>query len=391
MAANERKQIISLPLKFVFTEEGSSALLRQNVKINRLKMGDQTENYGVLLDKVTPDFLQRMIMMDYISKIEVSGVEPIESRSDIIEISKLIVFSILYRHYADISLEQILTSNLVKQWNHLNPSLVIDEKTQFKEGLLQTFMERHAEELTKIQQELVDPVYKGIESDTELEQDEKEHRREILQGLSSSIPPLAWFALLKFSNTHDFSILLRAIRIRLTETLKKANIAEYVSLMLMELATNIGNLNIQKEAGLLYGKEKIDVKQVIQDPKLRLPVIESLRKKNNLLTFSWKLGGTSLAIGTRGRFQVVLYDQDINFVATRESIAQTKAADVRRFNLSEFYQKLHNSGSDLDLGMFYLSFLDEACNNMGIKFESMVNQSQFSGMGQTITTLTFTL
>ena len=391
MTANDRKQFISLPLKFVFTEAGASALIRQNVKINRLKMGDQTENYGVLLDKITPDFLQRMIMMDYISKIEVSGVEPVESRSDIIELSKLIVYSILDRNYAEVSLEQLLASNPVKQWNHLNPSLVIDEKTQFKEGLLESFIERNTGELAEIQKELLEPVYGSIENDVSLEQEEKEHRRDILNGLVSSIYPLAWFTILKFRTSRDFPTLLRAVRLCLVESLNKSNIAEYASLMLMELASNIENLNIQKEAKILYGKEGIDIKQVIQDPKLRFPVIESLRKKNSLLTFSWKLGGTSLAIGTRGRFQVVLYDQDINFAVTKESIAQSKTADARRFNLSEFYQKLHKSGNDLDLGMFYLSFLDEACNNMGIKFESMVNQSQYLGTGQTITTLTFIL
>ena len=391
MAQGERRQLISLPLKFVFTEAGASALLRQNIKINRLKMGDQTEDYGVFLDKVTPDFLQRMIMMNYISKIEVSGVEPVESRTDIIELSKLIVFSILFRNFADVSLEQLLASNPVKQWNHLNPSLVIDEKTQFKEGLLQSFIEQHPEELNDIQKELLDPIHKNIDNDTSLEQEEKDHKKEILQNMFSSVHPLGWFTLLKFRKTRDFHLLLRAARLCLVESLKKTNLAEYSSLMLLELASNIVNVNIQKEAKQLYGYENLDVKQLIQDPKLRLPVIESLRKKNNLLTFSWKLGGTSLAIGTRGRFQVVLYDQDINFVATRESMAQSKSADVKRFNLSEFYKKLHQSGSDLDLGIFYLSFLDEACNNMGIRFESMVSQSQYSGMGQTITTLTFIL
>ena len=391
MAANERKQFISLPLKFVFTEAGSSALLRQNVKINRLKMGDQTENYGVFMDKITPEFLQRMVMMNYISKIEVSGVEPVQSKTDIIELSKLIVSSILFRNFADVSLEQILASEPVKQWNHLNPSLVIDEKTQFKDGLLESFIERHPDELSEVQQELLDPIFKTIDNDTALEPDEKEHRRSMLYSMISSTHHLGWFTILKFQAARDFNILLRIMRRCLSEFLRKTNIAEYSSLMLMELASNIININIQKESKRLYQNKKLDARQVIQDPQLRLPVIESLRNKNSLLSFSWKLGGTSHSIGTRGRFQVVLYDQDINFVATKETHAQSKSADVRRSNLSEFYKKLSQSGNDLDLGMFYLSFLDEACNNMGIKFESMVNQTQSSGMGQTITTLTFIL
>ena len=391
MGTVTQKQFISLPLKFVFTDEGASALIRQNVQIKRIKMGDQTEDYGVPVDKVTPGFLQRMIMMDYISKIEVSGVEPVESRSDIIELSKLIVLSILFRNYAEVSKEQLLISEPVKKWNYANPSMVIDDKTQFKEGMLKTYMEQHTDDLAEIQRELLAPIYQNIDKDTSMQADEKENRREILHSLLSASFPLSWFVLLKFHKNADFHFLLRTTRLCMVESLKKSNIVEYCSLMLMELASNIVNLNIQKEAKLLYKTEQMHIKTVIQDPHLRLPVIDSLRKKNSLLTFSWKLGRTSQAIGTRGRFQVVLYDQDINYTDTRESIAQSKTADVRRFNLSEFYRRLYSDGNDLNLGIFYLSFLDEACNNMGIKFETMVNQSQYSGQGQTITTLTFSL
>ncbi|MDR0447256.1 MAG: hypothetical protein LBH07_01155 [Treponema sp.] len=391
MAENKQKQFIALPLKFVFTDMGASTLINQNVRINRLKMGDQTDNYGVFMDKITPDFLQRMILMDYISKIEVSGVEPVESRSKIIELSKLIVFSILYRNFAKVSQNQILASEPVKRWNKANPAMIIDEKTAFKEGQVQSFMERQAKEISEIKYGLLEPLFKNIETDSELQDDEKELHREILELFLSSFYPIAWFALLKFHKSNDFEVLNKIVMNCLKESLKKINIAEYCSLMIMELATNIGNLNIQKEAKLLYKTGIVNIKQIVLDPKLRLPVIESLRKKNNLLTFSWKLGGTSGAVGTKGKFQIELYDHDFHYTATKESVAQSKTADARRFDLSEFYQKLNDSGNDLDLGMFYLTFLDEACANMGIKFETMVFQSHHSGAGQTITTLTFSL
>ena len=386
MAQSERKSLIELPLKFVFTEEGSSSLINQNVRINRLKMGDQTENYGVLLDKISPAFLQRMITADYISKIEVSGVEAVESRGDIAELSKLIVWSVLYRSYAETALEMVLGADPVKQWNHGNPSLVIDEKTRFKDGMVQSFIERHEEELAAIRGEILDPIYRNIDGDESFLPEDRAARREILANYLAAVYPLTWFVILKFRKTREFPYLLRDLRLGLAEFLRKSNIAEYAALMLLELAANIENLNIQKEARLLYKTSHVDLKTLLVDPKLRLPVIESLRRNNRLLAFSWKL-----STGKRGRFQVMLYDQDINYEETRGNFEAAGSADTSRFNLSEFYKKLHKSGDDLDLGIFYLSFLDEACDKMGIKFESMVNQTQFSGAGQTITTLTFTL
>jgi hypothetical protein len=363
--------------------------MNQNVKINRLKMGDQSDEYGISLETVIPASLERMIMADYISKIEVAGVEPVSSRTEIIDLSKLIIFSILYHTYSLVSLEQILGTEPVKKWNHVNPSQVIDEKTQFKEGAVQQYLQDNADELTEIQKEILEPVYTSITNDETLLPDERQGRTRILQNFLFFANPLTWFVLLRFHKSREYLFLIRDVRLCLREFLRKSNVAEYATLMLMELASNIENINILKEAKLFYKTDRVHIHKVLQDPNLRMPVIEEMRKKNMLLTFSWKLGGTSMAIGTRGRFQMILYDQDVNYKETRETMEATKAADVKRYNLSEYYKKLHNSGNELELGMFYLSFLDEACETMGIKFESMVNQSQY--MGQTITTLTFTL
>ncbi|MDR2072401.1 MAG: hypothetical protein LBP60_03085 [Spirochaetaceae bacterium] len=390
MSINTRSTNIELPIKLIFTEEGSTALLTQKVKFSRFKMGDMSEEYGLSLDKVVPASLQRMIMADYISKIEVFGVEPVSNRSEIIDLSELIIYSILYRKYTFVSLEQILKTEPVKKWNHANPFQIIDEKTQFKEGSIQNFLSTRGEELAEIQKELAEPVYDTIAGDTALLEDEKKNRILITQNFITFAHPLVWFVLLKFNKSSDYLPLLREVRRCLAEFIKKSNIAEYTALMLMELASNIENLNILREAKLLYKTERVEIQRVLQDPKLRLPVIEELRKKNNLLSFSWKLGGTSLtAIGTRGRFQVFLYDQDANYKETRESLDATKAANVAKYNLSEYYKQLHKNGNDLELGIFYLSFLSEACETMGIKFESVVSQTQYTG--KTITTLSFGL
>jgi hypothetical protein len=388
MSINNRTTNIELPIKLIFTEDGSSALLTQRIKFSRFKMGDMSEEYGLSLDKVVPASLQRMIMADYISKIEVAGVEPLSNRPEIIDLSELIIYSILYRKYTFVSLEQILKTEPVKKWNHANPFQIIDGKTQFKEGTVQSFLSAREAELAAVQRELMEPVYDGINSDTSLLKDEKKNRTLIARNFVNFAHPLVWFVLLKFGGTSDYHPLVREVRRCLVEFLKKSNIAEYTALMLMELASNIENLNILREAKLLYKTERVDIQRVLQDPKLRLPVIEELRKKNNLLTFSWKLGGASLtAIGTRGRFQVFLYDQDANYKEIRESMDATKAADAAKYNLSEYYRQLHKSGNDLELGMFYLSFLSEACESMGIKFESVVSQTQYTG--KTITTLSF--
>jgi hypothetical protein len=363
--------------------------MRQKVKMNRLKMGDNTEDFGVSLEKVTPSSLQRMILSDYISKLEISGVDPVESRAEIIDLSKLIIFSVLYTQFNYESLSRILNSGVVKKWNHANPFSVIDEKTQFKEESLRQFLSGHKTELEAIRKDLFDPLADSIEKDDHLLADEKKQQIQLAEKLLTFANSLIWFILLKFRSDKDYLFLIRDVRLCLLEFMKKSIIAEYAALMIIELACNIENLNLLREAKLFYRTTRIDMHRVLQDPNIRVPLLEELKKKNSLITFSWKIGGSDTSIGTRGRFQVILYDKEVNYREIRENLEATKTADITRFNLSDYYKQLLKQGNDLDLGMYYLSFLNEACENVGVKFESIVNEVQNSDL--TITALSFAM
>jgi hypothetical protein len=389
MPPEQKKTIFELPLKFVFTEEGSSMLMHQKVKFTRLKMGDNTEDYGVFLDKVVPASVQRMLMAGYISKIEVSGIETVAARKEILDLSKLIVFSLLYAQYGDASFAQIVSAEPVKRWNHANPFSVIDGKTQFKEGSVRNYLKDYESELSEITGELLNPLNKTIAGDESLLEDEKKLQMMMAEKLLGFADPLMWFVLIKFRSDPGYLFLLRDARLCLAEYLKKTRIAEYAALLIVELAQNIENINILKEAQIFYKNKYVKLFKILQEPQFRIPVINQMREKNNLITISWKIGGTSTSIGTKGKLQVVLYDREINYREMRDSFEATKSADIARNSLIEYYNRLLANGNDLELGMYYLSYLDEACEKVGIKFESMVNQIPLSDV--TMTTLSFGL
>ncbi|MDR0402604.1 MAG: hypothetical protein LBH35_03340 [Treponema sp.] len=389
MPLEQKKTIFELPFKFVFTEEGSSMLIRQKVKFTRFRMGDNTEDYGVSFDKVVPAAVQRMLMAGYISKIEVSGIETVAARKELIDLSKLIVFSLIYAQYGYASFAQVVSADPVKKWNHANPFSVIDEKTQFKEGSVRDYLKEHKDELSEITLELVNPLGDSIAGDESLLEDEKKLQLMMVEKLLAFADPLMWFVLIKFKSDPGYRFLLRDTRLCLAEYLKKTRIAEYAALLIVELAQNIENINMLKEARILYKNKYVKLFKILQEARFRVPVIEQMRKKNNLITISWKIGGAGTSIGTRGKLQVVLYDREINYKEMRGSFEATRSADITRNSLIEYYNRLLASGNDLELGMYYLSYLNEACEKVGIKFESMVNQIPLSDV--TMTTLSFGL
>jgi hypothetical protein len=68
-------------------------------------------------------------------------------------------------------------------------------------------------------------------------------------------------------------------------------------------------------------------------------------------------------------------------------VEATKSADITRRNFIDFYESLAKNGHDSTLGMYYLSYLTEACERVGLRFEPIVNQ--VAGSNVSFTTFSF--
>ena len=117
----ERKSVIDLPVKLVLTEEGTSFFIRKGKNLKKFKLADNVEEYGIILDTFSPASLQRMMLVDYISKVEISKSEFMSSRQEIMDLSKLVVYSMLYRQYDACVFARVLASDVIKKWNQPQP------------------------------------------------------------------------------------------------------------------------------------------------------------------------------------------------------------------------------------------------------------------------------
>jgi hypothetical protein len=191
---------------------------------------------------------------------------------------------------------------------------------------------------------------------------------------------------MKFYKAEGFPEILSAIRSTLNEYMEKSKIAEYISLIVMELAINCENNNLRKEASISYrGLE--DSERLVYDNEIRAKIIQELIRKNELVFISWKLGGGSTSIGKQGRIQITLYNKNDEFQEVKENIETKKSANVNKKSLIDFYRELPEGQEGTDLGLYYLSYLDDACKKVNVKFESLVNQ--YSSSDLTVINLIF--
>jgi hypothetical protein len=375
----ERKSIIDLPLKLVLTDEGTTFFIRNNKKINKFKLADNKEEYGLFLDKFSPASIQRMLLIDYIAKVEISKSEFMTSRQEIMDLSKLVVYGILYRQYDTYIFNRVLTSELIKKWNRLNPANIIDEKTKINNDYLQNILKEKKAEISEIKQQILSPLYAHISRNTALLPEEKNIQLLLSEKYLNNLRPFIWFIVTKFKGADGYDQLLKDIRTSLAEYMERSKIAEYVSLMIMELAMNAENSNLKREAKNMF-KGTVDINAVLFDPNIRKQVIEALERKRELVYLSWQLGSRSASIGTQGKLQITLYNKESEYREMKASIDDKKSADLKKKTLMDFYREIPDGESNTELGLYYLSYLSEACEKVNVKFESLVNQIKSSDL-----------
>lgn len=375
MATAEKKRILDLPIKLVLTQEGSTFFIKQNKKLLRFTLAGNVEEYGISLDSFIPDNIQRLILANYISKIEISQAELVSSRQEIMDLSKLIVFSLLYRQYDAFIFKQILASPVIKKWNRLNPTSIIDEKSHINQQYLADLLKKNEDIIYQTKKEILEPLYTFINKATGMRAEDKNMKLFLGEKFLNNLRPFTWFIITKFKNAPDFDLIVRTIRTSLNEYMDKTKIAEFTSLLLMELIQSAENMNMRNAAKVLF-QHKENLQETLYDPKVRQLIIAELKRKDEKVFVSWKIGGGSnTSIGTQGKMQISLYNRAKSAEAVKENLNDMKKADVKRNSLIDFY-KAQPEGSDVcSLGMYYISYLIEQCEKVNVHFESNASKS----------------
>jgi len=381
-----KKLMLDLPLKLILTEAGASNFISHKKNLKRIKLADNVEEYGVSLNKFSPQSIQNMLLLEYISKIEISMSEFVSKRQEVMDLSKLIVYSVLYKQFDREIFQAFIASDCVRRHNRQNPAQLIDEKTNMGEMKLRQILSTKNGLIEQTRKAILAPIWKAIISNKDYSPEEKNVYLLTSEKLMNRLGLMNWYIITKFSKDENYSELLSSIRSLLTRYMDKSKVAEYISVMVMELALNNENANIRKEAQTMYA-DRDDISTLVLDPDVRKKIVRELESKHEQVFLSWKIGGGSSSVGKQGRLHITLYNKDDEFQEVKENFEMKAQADTAKRSLVDFYRELPEGQEGTDLGMYYLSYLDDACKKVNVKFESLVNQ--FTASGLTVINLIF--
>lgn len=386
MCAASKKFMLELPLKIILTESGTSNFISHKKKLLRFRLADNVDEYGVSLNKFSPQSIQSMILLDYISKIEISMPEFVSARQEIMDLSKLIVYSILYKQFDSEVYSALIQCECVRKHNRANPSKLIDERSSIPLKQLRIALANKGAAIDQIRKKVLEPIWGGIMDNKDYSAEEKNIYMLMSEKFMNRLSLMCWYVLTLFYKNDDFNEMLLVIRKFLNSYMEKSKVAEYTSVMVMELALNSENTNIKKEARNMYPGEE-DVNMLVLDPDTHTKIVNELKRKHELVSLSWKIGGSTTSLGKQGRLQITLYNKDDEFQDVKENIEEKKSANTNKRSLIDFYRDIPEGEQGTDLGLYYLSYLDDACKKVNVRFESLVNQ--FSSSDLTVIDLIF--
>lgn len=386
MCASNKKFMLELPLKIILTEDGASNFISHKKRLLRFRLADNVDEYGIYMNKFSPQSIQNMLLLDYISKIEMSMPEFASSRQEIMDLSKIIVYSLLYKRFDRDIYAAILQCECIRTYNRKNPAHIIDERTKMSEKQLRTTLITKDQAINSTRKQILDPVWKEICENKDYSIEEKNVYMLMSEKFMNRLSLMNWYVMTLFQKSDGFDEMITAIRNVLSSYMEKSRVAEYISVMLMELALGNENTNLRKEAKNMFPNEE-DINMLLMEPESRAKIVKELQRKKVLVSVSWKLGGSSMAIGTQGRLQITLYNKNDEFQEVKDNIEEKAAADTNKRSLVDFYRDMPEGEEGTDLGLYYLSYLDDACKKVNVKFESMVNQ--FASSDLTVMNLIF--
>jgi hypothetical protein len=369
----QRSPQIDLPLKITLTPQGVEWFVRNRRHLSQLRMADSRLEYGISVSNFPASALQQMINIDYITAIELARTEFSSKRREIIDLTKLISFRLLYRKFEDESYRRFLNSRLIKRWNRANPTRVLDKDTVFNQATLESFLAAVAADIPTVSRLLQQPIMARVAADASLGTEERRLRSFLIDAFVLSMRKIVWYVLVRTRGQSEYGELVREFQQLLVEYVDKALIAEYLALMVIEITSHTELTHYRQVAARLYDNPRA-AREVASNERLRASVRRQMEQEGDLLYLTFQLGSKGASIGTEHRLRITVANQEREYARVRDQLDKKPEPRLREKSLADFYRQAPNESVGTELGRYYLSFLQSACEKQNVRIESIVSQ-----------------
>ncbi len=361
MGRNGKDPRITLPVALQLTDEGRYFFNKHPAGLPK------GNSQGICLDSFPASTLQRLIMADYISLVELGGSGFSENRKELIDLSKLIMYSALYGRFNGTVWKAFSRSDILVRYNRSHPKAPFIREHMSHGSSIEHMDGEAAGEAKKLLNEIAWRASTALEREIrDLDEQERRNKHSLAIRYLSNIKSPFWFLFAGSSDRADYQALVDKIEGLLKAFLRKSRISDYIALLLVELVIR-SETEIIKHASQQM-KNPFDLKTVLQNSDVRKQLLAAMEKQGKSPAVLWKIRGSRYSIGTDNRLEIIILGSDQDEKGLKERVASWKSLDVKKDSPGDFYEELFLSGDDP--GLLYLNRIEEICAEENIRFES---------------------
>ncbi|MCA1949090.1 MAG: hypothetical protein LDL24_00830 [Treponema sp.] len=371
----EKPRCIDLRSKIVLTQEGAAFFKNRATGLHSFETPDGDTRYGFKLKIVDVPWLKRLLLAGFVDKAEFPVSDLGSVKSEIGDLARLVVFSILYGYFNSTIIDRAVKTEVIAKWNRTHPHQALDAQNAVSPVELKNALKSRSDAIESIKKEITEPIFRSLLVDQRRTEDERKRLMYFIRELVDTVDPLIYFVLLCSAPLERQKIQQDIIK-AINSVLDRVDLADYLSLMVIELMSAAERSTLIE----LLGPETkpSEVRSILENPEKRRELIQRL--PHGLASIMvWSLSKRWALGRWRYRLKLSLYDGSSSFEDTKRMFDERGRLSLGEKSLQELYE--HGTGpyGDDGLGWYYLSFIAEACEHMGVHFEAAVKERQGKG------------
>lgn len=318
--------------------EGSSYLMAQGRTPQRVRIAGGTDALGLRVRAIERKSLFRMVTAGFLHRVEVTSADFLGVRDRVKELADTIATGVLtsaFRRDVAVLLGQATPARTPQSPSSLRALI---------EGVITAVSRDRA----------------GSEA----------HARELLSALGRK--ELSRFA--SVANTpvgRQIAARLKTVVLRYVE---RHEIPEYLSIVLMEIVSNL-QAQTMKTFARGAGMEEWRLVELYRNDSVRSTIRQKMEAAGRTSTIGWTIHVAEAVAGThRSRLEVSVITSGSTLLGLKEKVEEKRTVDVTAHSMADFYAALPESTFNIDLGLYYLSYLHALCRKNGLMLDARVQR-----------------
>lgn len=365
---------ILLPSLGFLTDQGIHYCAQNKIPVYDLVTFEGRKRMGFRWESLKPPAIQRLVSNLLVSSIDIQRCEFLSKRQEIFDLTKILIYGFLYTQFKQAINKILLRSDLVEAANKVNVGKQINGNLNFNPKAVTQFLIENDLLVKGFKASLLFEPYSIIAQETKLSEKEKVEKRKVVGGFVDAINNNTWFLLNSIYQSKQALEYLSEINQVLCHFVRRTLVADYTSLILLELIQNAERAHLTHLAHDQLGKmtpQEVDGR--LLDNDFRESIVTKAERKRHFMNLSYQFEIKEKEGQNPIRLQITLINKGTISERTRRVLEKKTRMATQEQSLATFYKeadKNKNLGSGL--GLYYLSFLDEFCTKEKIEFGARI-------------------